>query len=338
MSKWSQSERKYGRPWQGPLRHYDILKEATIGFAVVLVLVFILAITFSSPDVPPVTVQAWAKAQPVGFVDIALTELNGTSNSATYGPPYNTSNNPATDSVQSLGPISVQKFFGVKYPLNTAKDFVLNPLSTLPDFPSLTAAIATYEQAPKATEDRWISNYQSKLNKLPLSGSTIIANMPSAGPVPVLMTHLLAMAQSGALDAQLLTQSSFYTTNYTRPLLFIGDSWKAQHAASYWGKIVTAEHLAGDQWGVMNETGSWPGQPWLWLYTMWYQISPMSTSGNGDVEVLAIMTVLSLVLMLVPVIPGLRKIPEKIPVYRLIWRNYYRDPEFTNVEVPVHKA
>ncbi len=332
MSRWSESERKYGRPWHGPLRHYDILKEATIAFGIVLVLVFLLAITFSSPDVPPVTVQSWAKAQPVGFVDIALTELNGTSTTATYGPPYNT----ATGSSQSLGPISFEKFFGVKYPLNTAKDFVLNPLSTLPDFPSLTAAIATYEQAPKATEDRWISNYQAQLNKLPLGSSAVISQMPSAGPVPVLMSHLLAMAQSGALDAQLLTQSSFYTTNYTNPLMFIGDSVVAQ-PNSYWNKLVTVDHLQGNQWGVMNETGSWPGQPWMWLYTMWYQISPMSTSGNGDVEVLAIMTVLSLLLLFVPVIPGLRKIPEKIPLYRLIWRNYYRDPDFTNAEVPAQR-
>lgn len=329
MSRWSDSERRFGRPWQGPLRHYDILKEATIGFVVVLVLAFLLAITFSSPDVPSVTVQAWSKAQPVGFVDIALTELNGTSNSATYGPPYNT----GTGSLQSLGPISVQKFLGVKYPIDTAKVFVLEPLSVLPSEPTLTSALATYEHATKATEDRWISNYQARLAKLPLGSSAVISSMPSAGPVPVLMTNLLTMAQSGALDAQLLTKSSFYTTNYTNPIMFIGDSWKAQHAASYWGKIVVSQHLAGDQWGVMNETGSWPGQPWLWLYTMWYQISPMSTSGNGDIQVLAIMTVLSLLLLFVPFIPGLRRIPDKIPLHRLIWRRYYRDPEFTSTQI-----
>ncbi len=332
MSRWSESERRYSKPWRGPLRHYDILKEATIGFVIVLVLVFILAITFSSPDVPPITVQAWATAQPAGFIDIALTELNGTSTTATYGPPYNT----GTGSLQSLGPVSLQKFFGVKYPINTAKDFVLNPLSTLPGFPTLTAAIATYEHASKATEARWVSNYQTRMNRLSLSSSAVIAHMPSAGPVPELMTHLLAMAQSGALDAQLLTQSSFYTTNYTNPVMFIGDSVVAQ-PKSYWNQIVSADHLEGNQWGVMNETGSWPGQPWMWLYTMWYQVPPMSNSDNVDVEVLAIMTVLSLALLFVPVIPGLRRIPEKIPLYRLIWRRYYRDPEFTNAELPTQR-
>ena len=32
---------------------------------------------------------------------------------------------------------------------------------------------------------------------------------------------------------------------------------------------------------MMNETGNYPGQAWLWLYTFWYQIPPFSSSGNG---------------------------------------------------------
>ena len=29
---------------------------------------------------------------------------------------------------------------------------------------------------------------------------------------------------------------------------------------------------------MMNETGNYPGQAWLWLYTFWYQVPPFSTS------------------------------------------------------------
>jgi hypothetical protein len=39
------------------------------------------------------------------------------------------------------------------------------------------------------------------------------------------------------------------------------------------------------------------------------------------------MMLLSLVLLLLPFIPGLRSIPRLVPVYRLIWRNYYREIE-----------
>ena len=31
-------------------------------------------------------------------------------------------------------------------------------------------------------------------------------------------------------------------------------------------------NLLGSQWGMMNETGAYPGQAWLWLYTFWYQV------------------------------------------------------------------
>jgi hypothetical protein len=53
-------------------------------------------------------------------------------------------------------------------------------------------------------------------------------------------------------------------------------------------------------------------------------VSPMNTSGNGDILVWAIMMVLTLGLVLVPFIPGLRTIPRKTRVYRLIWREHYR--------------
>ncbi len=84
-----------------------------------------------------------------------------------------------------------------------------------------------------------------------------------------------------------------------------------------------AQHLLGTQWGMMNETGSYPGQVWLWLYTFWYQISPFTSSPNADALVAVIMGVLSLGLIIVPFLPGVRDLPRWIPIYRLIWRDWY---------------
>jgi hypothetical protein len=33
----------------------------------------------------------------------------------------------------------------------------------------------------------------------------------------------------------------------------------------------------------MNETGSYPGQAWLWLYALWYQAKPIKASANADI-------------------------------------------------------
>ena len=55
---------------------------------------------------------------------------------------------------------------------------------------------------------------------------------------------------------------------------------------------------------MMNETGSYPGQAWLWLYTFWYQIAPFNTSDNADAQIWALMMVLSLAFVCIPFIPG----------------------------------
>jgi hypothetical protein len=74
----------------------------------------------------------------------------------------------------------------------------------------------------------------------------------------------------------------------------------------------------------MNETGSYPGQVWLWLYTLWYQVEPIKSSPNGDLQVLLIMIFLSLAFVCIPFLPGVRDIPRRIPIYKLIWREHYR--------------
>ncbi|MBV8195362.1 MAG: hypothetical protein JOY80_07525 [Candidatus Dormibacteraeota bacterium] len=86
----------------------------------------------------------------------------------------------------------------------------------------------------------------------------------------------------------------------------------------------------------MNETGRYPGQAWLWLYTMWYQIRPFTasnggvlgiSSSNADLAVIGVMGILTLLLLFVPFIPGLRDLPRVIPIHRLIWRRYYAEEQ-----------
>jgi hypothetical protein len=102
-----------------------------------------------------------------------------------------------------------------------------------------------------------------------------------------------------------------------------------------------AEQLSGDQWGMMNETGSYPGQVWLWLYTFWYQIKPFSTSANADVLVMGVMGLLSVAFVLVPFLPGVRTLPRRIPIYKLIWREHYRAQDAAardGVEIPIERS
>ena len=53
----------------------------------------------------------------------------------------------------------------------------------------------------------------------------------------------------------------------------------------------------------------------------------MNSSPNGDLEVVAIMTVLILILLFVPFIPIINRIPKWVGLYRIIWRDWYKHYE-----------
>jgi hypothetical protein len=300
--------------WHGRYLPYDLVKEFIIALVVVAVLVTGLAVIFSSPDETPVTVKSWSTNNPVDFAQTAITELDGTSGIATYGPPYNST----TGSSQSIGPISPERWFGVHHPIDTATDYVINPLKTLPDRPALDAAISRYTNASPSQQTTWTTAFEKAVTSATYAGGSLAVPSGRYGPVGTMIGSLTSMARSGALDGALLSTRQFYGTDYTKPLLFIADG-------SYLANLAQGQHLSGDQWGMMNETGSYPGQAWLWLYTLWYQVPPIKTSSNADFQVWGIMMLLTLGLVLLPIIPGLRSIPRWTRVYRLIWRQHYRD-------------
>ena len=297
--------------WSGARRRYDLVKEATLATAFVALLTIVLSIVFSSPDVKPVTVAEWAAAAPNDFLQTALSELDGTSGVATYGPPYT---HVAGAGQNIVGGISIQRALGVQIPIDTANAFVLQPLSIPAQTnPRLAAALTLYRRASPAQQQRWAAAVSHALGR----GSVVGGAGAASGPVAPMMADLLLMARSGALDGALISTNRFYQTNFTKSLLFLTDG-------SYLEDLASQQNLLGSQWGMMNETGNFPGQAWLWLYTFWYQVPPFSTSENADAQIWGLMAIFSLAFVGVPFIPGVRSIPLYVPVYRLIWRDYYR--------------
>ena len=298
-------------PWRGRTRRYDIIKEGTIASVVILVLTIAMAWILSSPDVPSVTVQNWARVAPADFLATAATELNATSETATYGPPYNN----VSDNTQSLlfAPAAIT---GVTQPINAAQDFVVSPLAKVaPTTPGLAAALARWHAASPAQQVAWANAYLKAVTHVKFVNGTPVIPAAADGPVPAMLATELTMARGGALDADLLAQRDFYGTNFTKPLLFMEDG-------AYFATQAQNMHLLGEQWGVMNETGSYPGQPWLWLYTLWYQVRPFSNSANVDMMAIYLTGLATILLLAIPFIPGLRDIPRWIPVHRLVWRSW----------------
>jgi hypothetical protein len=299
--------------WKGPYAPYDLVKELFIALGVITLLAVVLTILFSSPDDKPSTIAQWSRQTPVDFATTAVSELGGSSGTATYGPPYN-----HAAEGQHAAFLYPQKWLGVSHPIDTAQAYVLEPLNTIQNDPALQSAIATYNAAPAKQQLAWSEAYAKALEKAAVNpNGTLKVVAGTYGPVPRMMDALLGLAQTGGLEGNLLRSSQFFQTDYTKPLLLMADGKVLEERAE-------GQHLLGDQWGMMNETGSYPGQSWLWLYTFWYQIEPFSGSENADILVVLVMTILSLAFILIPFIPGVRSIPRWIPIHKLIWREHYR--------------
>lgn len=312
------------RPWDGPLRHYDIFKEGAIALAIVTVLVAALSAVFSSPDDQQLTFKSWAQSSPDSMYTTMVAELAGTSDTYNYGPPYNNNSEGL-----SVGPIAMQKWMGVTHPINASQDFVIKPLESQTMSADVKAAADQWNAATPEQQTQWASNYDTALNDA-AGANGDPANVPTGdyGPTSVLAQAVVDMAKTGAYDGAIM-QGQFFPTDQTKQMLLMGDG-------SYMDDIATTDNLQGNTWGMVNEAGSWPGQMWLAPFSFWYQLpafnnaDPNNTfaqtlTDNADAIIFAIMMVVVLIFVFVPFIPGLRSIPKWIPVSRLVWKDYYRE-------------
>ena len=302
-------------PWKGKTKRYDIVKEGSIAVVFVAVAAIVLSLLMGSPDESPLTFKGWAISNADNFYVTAVQELAGTSGTATYGAPYNK----ASDGL-NVGPLWLQKWGGVTHSIDTVNDFVITPLRTQVLSGEISAAVSTWNAASARQRQNWATAYDEAITKV--EGK--ISDVPSGdyGPVPALAPGLTQMAKAGTLDAALLSQGGFFQTDNTKQIMFFGDG-------AYLDDAGTTANLQGGTWGMMNETGRYPGQAWLWLYSFWYQIPPFNNEeskpigANADAYIMYLMGLLSLGLILIPVIPGVRSLPMKFPIHRRIWRHYY---------------
>jgi len=296
-----------------PMKPYDLLAEGLIVLLGVAVVVVVLAAVFSSPDYPTVRGEDVANRQPVAFVQTSADILAGNSSIQDYGPPYT----PDTDNAQSLFGIAPAKWSGVRDRIDPAQDFILKPLARVAVLNhDVATALDTYEAASPDQQQAWVTAYLLALDEATVVNGEVRVTPGDYGPVPTLMSGMLDLGRSGLLEGALESNAKLpFTLDFTRSLLFFQDDVYASGAEKL--------NLLGDQWGISNETGRYPGAWWLWPYAFFYQIEPMSSSDNADLEVGAIMIGLFLILLLIPLIPVISWLPRWLRVHRVIWRGWY---------------
>ena len=300
-----------------PQMSYDLIRELFVALGIILILIIILAGVFSTPDVPALSAKQVDQQAPTLLVQTALDDLSAQDPISTYGPPYNNTSGAA----QSIGFISPQSWAGVQLPLTPAQDEVLNPLKRiLPIYPTLSGPIQQFESATNKQQNAWVTAADNALSKASVtsSGITWPGDPSQYGPLPAILNGYLSLARTGLLESAIDGAGSpMPSLDRTKSLLLL----EAQPDAVYANQL----DMTGNQWGVIKETGNYPGAVWLWYYTLLYQVPPYNTSSSADLLVVFTVGIVTLILMFIPFIPGLRSIPKALGIYRFIWRNYYKE-------------
>jgi hypothetical protein len=300
-----------------PMKPYDLLREGLLALGIVAVLVIVLAVIFKSPDAPTVRGEDIAKNQPLDYLKTAADFLAGESSLQDYGPPYTAD----TDNIQRiLGP-GPAVILGVRMPLDAQKDFVITPLEKVAVLnKDVAAALVVWNAASKDKQKAWSKAYSDALDKAEVTGSEVKLPAGDFGPVAVMMTGMLDLGRAGLLEGALTGSERLpYTLDNTKAMLFFQEDVDAGVADSY--------DMKGLQWGITHEVGNFPGPWWLWPYAIWYQIPPLTTAPNADLIVGSLMIVFFLLLLFAPFIPVLKHLPRWIPIYRIIWRDWYERRE-----------
>ena len=129
------------------------------------------------------------------------------------------------------------------------------------------------------------------------------------GPVPALVEAYLVLARSGYFEQYLESVDpghSFHLTNI----------WLYDHP----GLLNTAVKLGltDDQWGMVKERGFGVGPWYLFFPAVFHIFFPSGASGTGFVLWNVAFAVL--LLFFVPLLPGVRSLPNYLKLYRFIYR------------------
>ncbi len=310
-------DRAYQETLKYPQKDFDLIKEGAISLGVTTVLVIGAALIFKAPYRPAITNQQIARTQPITIMQTALGDLDGQGAIASYGPPYNH----GTGGTQSIWGFHPETWWGTPYQVNTAKNDVIAPLSmlaTAANDSKLADDLKRYGNASESQKRLWDQNFGLALNKATVKGGKVRVPSGDYGPVEPMMNAELSMASSGlfsgALDRE--TNQGVYRWNVQNDLLFLQGT--ALH------QIAGTLDMKGEQWGINHDEAAYPGPWWLTPYTFLYQVPPWSTSPAGDEMAAYTVGILFMLLLFLPWIPGLNKLPKLLPLYKVIWRDWYR--------------
>ena len=254
---------------------------------VLIVLVLALALFLPSPYIKPTSIQFVAQQDTYLFKKTLVAEFTGSSDTATY--------------VDNITP----------YTFQTKTIFVEAPYRQYLQLRrSDSDQLRLFYAEPAAIHDQQLKDASRYFSKDKPSG-----NLP-ASPVLSIVNSLTTMAQSGLYESTLAsaTYQDHYSDGSAYVLRFLADTGVLADKA-------TALNMTTDQYGMIREeSGHAPGAWWLTPIGL-LNHTVLSGDNNGDRDAGIIFGSLLLTMLAFPFIPYVNQLPDKLKVYKLIWRD-----------------
>lgn len=263
------------------------------GFLLVVVIV-LLSLIFPSPLLAPVTIQQVAKQDPGLMAKTLISEIDHSSDTATYS--------------DNIDP----------YQFDTKQIYVEIPYSQYIQSQQTAMNMLDYFNAEnKQTQDanlKFAKDYFDKNGEI-----TTIPSM--VNPVIPLISSLVLMGQSGLYESSI--QAEIDTgNNPTYKLRFLSDTGVLEDRANKLG-------ITTRQYGMLREEkGMLPPGAW-WLAPVGFMDNTfLKNDDNQDRDGAEILGTIMLVFIAFPYIPFLNQLPDKLGVYKYIWKDS-NNPRFT---------
>jgi len=250
----------------------------------VIGLVTLLAIVFPSPYLAPLSIHKIAGEDPTLISKTLVAEFDHSSDTATYS--------------DNINP----------YTFDSRTVFIETPYRQLKATQPTENQLDVFLKEPADLQTK-----QLEAAKTFYSGDSASEVLPKGNPAIAVIDSLTAMAKSGLYEAALRNDNgSGYETTYV--VRFLADTGVPDDTA-------TSLKMTTDQYGmVREEAGSIPPGAW-WLAPIGLlNHTVLVNDDNGDRDAALIIGTALILLLAFPFIPYVNRLPEKLLIYKLIWR------------------
>ncbi len=254
---------------------------------VLVALIAGLALVFPSPYIKPVTIQSLAQEDPQLIGKTLVAEFDRSSDTATY--------------LDNIDP----------YTFNTRAVYIETPYRQYHIArPDQRDALAAFQAEPSVLQDQQLKD----------AGDYFAADKPDPrsqpkSPVMTIVAALTSMAEAGLYQPTLGGNGDASRIEVaTYPARFLADTGVLEDQATVLG-------ITTDQYGMIREEkGATPGAWWLVPIGV-LNHTVLSGDDNGDRDAAIIFGSLLLTMLAFPFIPYLNQLPDKLKIYKLIWRS-----------------